>query len=253
MVDQDQVYTSSFFDRIEDGAMRSARVVVPLVMALVKATSVVDVGCGRGAWLSVFRGAGVTRIAGIDGQYVETSQLLIPRDCFKPADLGRAFEIQGSYDLAVCLEVGEHLPREMGPALIEALTAAAPVVLFSAALPGQGGDYHINEQWPSYWRELFAHRGFTFLDPLRPQMLADRRVEWWYRQNVVLYASEAAFSAWPELKACVVDGAPDIEWIRADIAKRAAQRDTSVRGLSRELYSALGKAARRRMQRPARD
>jgi hypothetical protein len=84
-------------------------------------------------------------------------------------------------------------------------------------------------------------------------MLADRRVEWWYRQNVVLYASEAAFSAWPELKACVVDGAPDIEWIRADIAKRAAQRDTSVRGLSRELYSALGKAARRRMQRPARD
>ena len=95
------------------------------------------------------------------------------------------------FDLALCLEVAEHLPASSAPVLIESLVSAAPVVLFSAAVPEQGGVHHINEQWPSYWEKLFAERGLRKFDVIRPLIWNNCSIQPWYRQNLYLFTSRS--------------------------------------------------------------
>lgn len=240
-------YANDFFDLHEEGMLRSARVVAPIVLDLVRAASVIDFGCGRGAWLRAFQEQGIDRVHGLDGEYVERSRLLVPPDSFTPTDLSKPFEVPGRYDLAICLEVAEHLPEAMAPVLVERLVEAAPAVLFSAAVPGQGGVNHVNERMPAYWRELFRRHGYVLLDPIRPAILTDTRIDWWYRQNAVLYVSENTLRANPSLAAFrVALDDPCIEWVHM------LGQHTSVRHVTRQLGSALGRAFRRRFERFAR-
>ncbi len=194
-------YTREFFDALQEATVESARIIVPLVCRLGNVNSVVDVGCGRGAWLRVFKENGVQRVLGVDGDYVPPAELLIDHASFRSADLSKPLELRETFDLAVCLEVAEHLPRSAARPLVGSLTRAAPLVLFSAAIPGQGGRHHINEQWPAYWERLFAEMRYVRLDPVRRHIVHDDRVAPWYRQNVVLYASEQALKASPFLAA----------------------------------------------------
>jgi SAM-dependent methyltransferase len=192
-------YDAAFYADQADGSLRSARVVAPIVVDLVRPTSVLDVGCGLGTWLAAFAELGVTDFLGIDGDYVERAKLKIPADRFRPVNLAQPPALGRTFDLAVCLEVGEHLPETAAPGLVRLLTDAAPVVLFSAAVPGQGGTDHVNERWPAFWRELFAARGFVRLDPIRPRVLRDRRVEWWYQQNAFLFVRQSVLADRPAL------------------------------------------------------
>lgn len=232
-------YSDSFYDRHEDGMLQSARYVAPMVLDLIRPASVVDVGCGRGAWLRVFQNLGVATVHGLDGAYVDRDKLLVPQNCFTPTDLSKPFEVSGRFDLAVCLEVAEHLPQTMAPVLIENLVKAAPVVLFSAALPGQRGSNHINEQMPAYWRALFRRHHYVLLDPIRPSILTDTRIEWWYRQNIVLYASEEAMRKYAKLETYrMPEGGLGIEWVQAYLM----DHDETVRGLCKRLMVAIGQA-----------
>jgi len=192
-------YPGAYFDELGDYAWSSARTVVPLVLEHVPADSVVDVGCATGVWLAVFREHGVTRVLGLDGDYVERSGLHIPTECFRPVDLSRPFTCDGRFDLAVSLEVAEHLPKASAAGFVASLCQLAPIVLFSAAVPGQRGRHHVNEQWPEYWRQLFAEHGFRMFDPLRPLVWHNDEVAYYYRQNMFLFVSEAALVAYPQL------------------------------------------------------
>lgn len=184
-------YDSKFFDNVTLGAIESARVLLPILFEYVRPRSVVDVGCGRGAWLQVLQEFGAERVLGLDGAYVERSTLVIAPADFRATDLSRPFAIDGTFDLAICLEVAEHLPEQMALPLVETLTRAAPFVLFSAAIPGQAGVGHVNLQWPAFWQERFERFGFRKLDPIRRRVWQDPRVCSWYQQNVYLYASAA--------------------------------------------------------------
>ena len=231
-------YDRAFFDEQGQQASRSAEVVVPLVLDLVQPRSVVDVGCGGGAWLRAFSDRGVGDYLGIDGDYVERASLLIPEAHFRSMDLANPVPLARVFDVATCLEVGEHLPTASAESLIRFLTNAAPIVVFSAAIPGQGGTAHINEQWPQFWRDLFAARGYQRLDPIRRLILGDPRVEWWYQQNLFVFASEGAIKAHPKLSAGHL--AMPLELIHSDLLKET----TRVRTLS-ELVKALPAAIRR--------
>ncbi|MEM3896848.1 MAG: hypothetical protein QW763_06255, partial [Archaeoglobaceae archaeon] len=66
-----------------------------------------------------------------------------------------------------------------------------PVVLFSAAIPFQGGVRHINEQWPEYWVKLFEKKSFVPIDYLRWQIWNIQDIEVWYRQNVLLFVNKS--------------------------------------------------------------
>ena len=182
-----EYYTKSFFETQRNGVKQSAEIMVPMVLQLVPARSVVDVGCGDGSWLSVFRKLGVDDVLGIDGDYITPDLLQIPQDRFRAVDLTKLFSLGRVFDLAISLEVAEHLSPECAPVFVESLTRLAPLVLFSAAIPLQGGNHHINEQWPDYWAKLFHEHGFLTVDFIRKRIWQDDSVDSWYSQNTLLF------------------------------------------------------------------
>ena len=181
------MYDRSFFERQIAGSLRSAELVVPLIFRRLKPRSVVDVGCGAGAWLSVFQSRYGCAITGVDGAYVPTECRMIDDAAFAARDLGQRLTLPQRYDLALCLEVAEHLPEARSVSLVKDLTRLSDKVVFSAAVPGQGGDQHINEQPLSYWEERFQAFGYRLNDCFRPRMARWSGVEWWYRRNLVLF------------------------------------------------------------------
>jgi SAM-dependent methyltransferase len=189
------VYDDGFYQAQSDNSYRSAGCVVPIVLSLVPVRSVVDVGCGVGTWAAKFLERGIQDVLGIDGDYVNRSLLRIPESKFRPVDLSSPFDLGRRFDLAVSLEVAEHLPPERAESFVRDLTLLAPLVLFSAAIPGQGGTDHINERYLSYWVELFARRDYVLLDVLRPRIWLIQECDWVYRQNVVMFAHAASAEA----------------------------------------------------------
>ncbi len=180
-------YPPEYFKGLDAGSLRSAEVIVPLVIDLVRPRSVVDVGCGTGAWLSVFISEGVSDVVGVDGDYVGPELLRIPEDRFLTHDLERALSLGRTFDLVTSLEVAEHLSAEAAERFVDSLVSLGPVILFSAATPGQGGHHHVNEQPPSYWADLFGARGYQAIDCLRARIWDNPAVDWWYAQNCLLY------------------------------------------------------------------
>jgi SAM-dependent methyltransferase len=197
-------YGADFYRYLSSFAARSARVVVPRLTAALPVHSVADFGCGQGAWLSVWRSAGAS-IVGVDGPYVDPSQLLIDAAAFHAADLAQPIDLGRRFDLVQSLEVAEHLPATKAEQFVETLTVHGPLVLFSAAIPGQGGENHINEQPLGYWRAIFRRRGYVPIDFLRPQLVNDADVEQTYRYNMMLYVNETSLASLPEtVRACRV-------------------------------------------------
>jgi SAM-dependent methyltransferase len=183
-------YDASYFRHITAGSRRSAQIVVPIVKGLFDIKSVVDFGCGSGAWLEPWNRAGVDDVLGCDGSYVPSETLLIDADRFMPVDLAAPIRLGRSFDLVQSLEVAEHLPASAASIFIETLVRHAPLVLFSAALPGQGGEHHLNEQPYGFWRGLFRRHGFRPIDVLRPRLISHSAVAPWYRYNSFIYAEE---------------------------------------------------------------
>jgi SAM-dependent methyltransferase len=192
-------YDSTFFKALEEGVARSAEIATELVMELIAPKSAVDIGCGTGIWLAELGSRGVTDILGVDGPWVPRDQLAIPESRFLEHDLTRPLAIDRGFDLALCLETAEHLPAEAAEPLVRTLTGAAPVVLFSAAIPEQRGEGHINLQWPQYWIDLFAARGYRCSTVLRERLWNAEAVEVWYRQNLLCFAAEKMVRRLPEI------------------------------------------------------
>ena len=215
-------YTPEFMSAIASGSYRSALRILPIAFELVRPRSVIDLGCGPGAWLNACRELGVEDVVGVDGDYVQLTQLEIPVSLFVAVDLpsetpaSLAPRLPGGprrFDLAMSLEVAEHLPPAAGAGFVDLLCSLAPVVLFSAAIPFQGGTNHVHECFPSFWQSLFARHGYLAIDAVRARVWDDQNVEWWYRQNTLLFASPDALASNPKLaeaRAKSRDGAVDV-------------------------------------------
>ncbi|WP_338045789.1 GtrA family protein [Parasedimentitalea marina] len=199
------IYSNQFYDYIDAGARTSAQAMISVVQPWLNAKSVVDLGSGRGVWTDEWTKAGVLDVAAVDGDYVDRDRLAVPKDKFHAADLTKTVDLGRRFDLAQSLEVGEHLAENASKALVESLTRHADRVLFSAAVPGQGGEFHINEKPLSFWQDLFASHGYTPFDCVRPQLKGTAGVEPWYRYNTVLYANAAGRDGLPaEVIACEI-------------------------------------------------
>ena len=184
------LYSQEFYDAIDEGSRSSAQVIVPIIAKYLPIDSVCDVGCGRGIWLRTFMEHGTLVILGLDGDYVDVNRLRIPRECFRPTDLTQPLPEGERFDLVISLEVAEHLPKSCAQQFVRGLTRLSDTVLFSAAIPGQGGTGHINEQWQSYWAQLFDAEGFKVFDPVRPRIWTSPNVAPWYTQNTLLYTKD---------------------------------------------------------------
>jgi hypothetical protein len=225
-------YNHAFYQEQMDGSVRSAAAVVPLVLALLPVRSVCDVGCGAGTWLSVFMKHGIADVLGMDGDYVPAEYLRIPRSAFRPTDLCRPIVVGRTFDLAVSLEVGEHLPEASAEGFVRGITRLAPVVLFSAAIPNQGGQDHINEQWPDYWERLFLAQDYRVIDVLRGAVWENDDVEWWYRQNILLYVRERELANYPALQTAAAEKQPPRRLVHPLMLEVAVKRPSRVVGMA---------------------
>ena len=185
-------YDEQFYRYISENSARSARGLLPVLLEALprEIESVLDVGCGAGAWLQVWKTLGA-EVLGLDGEYVQPGQLLVHDAEFKAQDLSCEFDLGRRFSLAQSLEVAEHLPAASAAGFVASLCRHADLVLFSAAPPGQGGENHINEQPYAYWRDLFQAQGYSGYDVVRPPLMRDAAIMPWYRYNTFLYASNA--------------------------------------------------------------
>lgn len=181
-------YDEAFYRYINRGSLDSAAVVVPLLLHRIgmELDTVLDVGCGAGAWLQVWKAHGAS-IKGLDGDYLNPASLLIDEQEFQPLNVAEAFQLDRRYELAQCLEVAEHIEPAASAQLVSNLCGHADLVLFSAAPPGQGGENHQNEQPYAYWRTLFQEQGFQLYDPIRGELADNKTVMPWYRYNTFLF------------------------------------------------------------------
>ncbi len=182
-----KTYKDNFFDFHLQDSINSAEEIIPIVLEYIKPASVIDVGCGVGTWLSIWQKSGIEDITGVDGNYVRSEELLIPGDKFISSDLEKPFSLQRKFDLVSCLEVAEHIRPENAEHFIHSICNLGDIVVFSAAIPGQEGTLHYNEQYPDYWIKIFDKNKFKPYDCIRQQVWNNSKVSWWYRQNIMFF------------------------------------------------------------------
>lgn len=218
---------------------QSASVVLQHVFDVLHPTSIVDIGCGPGYWLRAASDLGVEEILGVDGDWVLQGDLQIARDKFLVHDLTQPLNLGTRFDLALSIEVGEHLLDQDAAVFVRSLCAASDRVLFSAAIPNQGGSNHVNEQWPLYWYDHFSQLGYDCYDVIRPVVWNNPRVSCYYAQNCLLFAKPGAVSGVgsPTVPQSLVH--PDL-WM---------MKTTSLQALLRQLPNAVKKSIRRRVSR----
>src|ERR1035437_1873852 len=174
---------------------KSADHLLNVLLDLVKPTSVLDVGCGNGSWLKVFENHKITDIIGVDGFYVPKESLLIDLNKFVASVLPRLVYVKMIFFFFFFFEVAEHLPEENADVFVENLINHGDTILFSAAIPYQGGLRHLNEQYPSYWQKKFSKYDYAFYDIIRPKIWNDKEVKVWYKQNSFIVANKDSLIA----------------------------------------------------------
>lgn len=180
-------YSGRFYRNRRRHTETSAKAILSIVAEHISLNTVIDVGCGTGTWLSTAMELGASRIAGIEGGWVSTEMLDNPAIQFVNSNIAQSIPDLGRFDLAINLEVAEHLPPNRAESLVDDLCRLSDSVLFGAAVPGQGGKGHINEQWQSYWRGLFEGHNYQPWDIIRGAVWDNQEVLGHYKQNTILY------------------------------------------------------------------
>lgn len=233
-------YDRSFYAGQQPRSTLAAETVAAFLCAQLPLGSVLDVGCGLGGWLAAFSRHGVGDTIGVDGPHVDQGALAIPPSRFVAHDLGTALDLERRFDLVISIEVAEHLDAALAPRFVADLCRHGDLILFSAAIPFQGGVGHVNEQWPSYWAGLFAQQGYWPADIVRPHLWNDERIMYWYKQNMLLYVREGAGIDLP------IGALPALDVVHPSRYLEAADPE---RMSLRRAVGGVGRALRRRMRR----
>lgn len=200
------IYDNRFFDEIKDESYNSAKEVAPIIFSIINPKNIVDLGCGAGYWLKAFKEfSPCIKIKGIDGDYIDRGLLCIANDEFQPMDLTNPITIDEKYELAMSLEVAEHLPENKAKQFVNSLTQLSDIVLFGAAIPGQPGVNHINGQYPEYWASHFKDNGYVCVDILRPRIWTNKKIEPYYRQNMLFFINKASIDKYPIINSFYID------------------------------------------------
>lgn len=165
-------------------------VIALIIKRMINPGSILDVGCGLGTWLKAFEQEGVRDLLGVDGDWVDRNLMVIHPNQFQVNDLTLPLVLNRKFDLVLSLEVAEHIEEAAEDQLVNTLVRHGDIILFSAAIPGQGGQHHVNEQWLSHWVKKFDKYNYRLHDCIRPLVWANPQVEVWYKQNMVVFCKE---------------------------------------------------------------
>jgi len=236
-------YKHNFYKDRHQSTLDAANTVLSLVVdAIPEVNSAVDFGCGVGTWLSVLREKGVENVLGLEGPWVEDKLLKIPQDSLKQVNFEQGVKLDSKYDLAISLEVAEHLKPETAKSFVQSITNASDFILFSAAVPFQGGTNHVNEQWPEYWIELYKEQGYVLLDFVRMKVWDDETIPYWYRQNALFFVKEQRIGdvKLPDMSGITFPGSV----IHPDMYLSKMQKMYTVKGSFKLFLRAVGKKLR---------
>ena len=181
------VYNQNFYNLIDQGALRSARIIIPAIYEMFSPRSVIDIGCGTGAWLTAFDELGTFELFGVDGDYNDHAPSILGSR-FQAADLSKPYIPPHKFDLAMTFEVAEHIDEADADTFVANVARCADNIVWSAAVPGQRGLNHVNEQFPSYWIPKFERLGYKCNGDFRYQFWYNEEIENWYRQNILLFS-----------------------------------------------------------------
>ena len=208
-MEEKKYYNKSFYKELDNGSFISAQRLLPMVFDVFHPTSVVDIGCGAGYWLKVCKELGAKEVLGVEGEYITNNLFALDHSELKTADLKLPLQLDKRYDLVISMEVAEHIPEENADVFIDNLVKASDAILFSAAIVAQLGTHHINEQMPEYWAKKFLERGYIAIDYIRPKIWNDEGIEYWYRQNSIIYLKNERLKDFPELESSAHATDPD--------------------------------------------
>lgn len=160
--------------------------------------TIFDFGCGTGVYVHEFRNQGListgfeysAKARKIASKYLKTE--------LEPFNLEEFTEFGSRSDLCISLEVAEHLSPDLGQRLVDICCLHSPIVVFSAAPPGQSGQGHVNLQPKSYWIQSFEDRNYQlrvsrtkeFANYLRENL----RIGHWIADNCGVYEKVQADS-----------------------------------------------------------
>ena len=187
------LYNKSFYRNRDKRTKHAARTILPLIFSNYRIKSVADFGCGVGTWLGVCKELGASETLGIEGNWINESMLSSSFELYN-TDLKKPIHLNKKYDLTISLEVAEHVPESNSDDFINSLSNSSDLILFSAAVIGQGGKGHVNEQNQSYWVEKFTRRGYSCMDVIRPKIWNDERIDTWYKQNIFIFSRKQEFT-----------------------------------------------------------
>lgn len=206
------IYNENFYINQMGNSFASAKVILKYLFSIYRPDSVIDFGCGAGTWLSAAYALNNTngKYVGLDGAWGSKDSLVPKYIDFRQVDFSRQYTVKERFDLAISVEVAEHLPDTLAASFIDSIASSSDVVLFGAAIPGQGGVNHINEQFQSYWHNMFIEKGYQCFDIIRPAFWSDDRVGVAYRQNTLLYVNSDSnkyqrFSDFPKANPSMLD------------------------------------------------
>jgi cyclopropane fatty-acyl-phospholipid synthase-like methyltransferase len=236
----ENVYDYDFYKDRHQKTVYSAEKVLSLIFAVLpEVHSAVDFGCGVGSWLSVVRENGVREVLGLDGPWVNQGLLEISAQEFQQVDFEEFIDLEKKFDLAITLEVAEHLSEKSAPSFVKSLTKASDFILFSAAIPFQGGRGHINMQWQDYWVNLFADRGFVVLDFVRKQIWHETQIPVHYRQNTLMFVRREAMQRVHLTESSGFDNNLPISLVHPEMYLKKIKKMSSLKGSSRLFLKAL--------------
>lgn len=219
-------YDSSWLESVSGSNWNSATTLVPLIVGKYQPKSVVDFGCGLGIWgRALLDISPQTKYLGIDGPYVNTDMLKIPTEFFMPKDLNYFIEV-GSFEMAFCLETIEHIEPENSENLIQSLVRSSNRIVFSGAIPNQGGTHHVNEQWLSYWIEKFGKHGYIADFNLRKEIWNDDKIQYHYRQNVVIFEKSTTYSTESSRSCEIIDAVHPQAFLDANVVSSHLKDET---------------------------
>ena len=184
-------YSTDFYQSVTSRAVIASEVALGTILKNFVAQSVIDIGAGDGVWTSTALSIGnPTRLTVVDlpgstfkllqkvDKSIKKITLNFENDMLKNGE---------PYDLGICVEVIEHISTGRALLLLDWISVNCCTVMFSGAIPGQGGTHHINEQNQSYWLNVMMARGFIPIDNIRPQLYRNGKIPQYYRNNIFFF------------------------------------------------------------------
>lgn len=195
---KDELYLS-----VDFSYKMSKKIISYLINNGVKIRSSIDFGGGSGAWSKAIKDVAGADILVLDGNNIDRSKLLMSNEflqCdFAKDDIIEKIGKKEKFDIALCIEVAEHIDEELAEGFIKNICSTSDVILFSAAIRYQGGNHHVNEQMQSYWCAIFKKNNYRIVDCIRKRFWNDEEIDCVIRQNCFLYVSEEKYDEYVDL------------------------------------------------------